>query len=152
MDSPNSGLFINAVLFFLGRLSRKEQKSKSCLLWHLESTCLLSPVDSTISDQDVLQQYSASSQKRPRSDQQLDKPVLTRQSWPRNRFATLLQRRTQEDEENGQATFSRWHHRDSSSANHHLLLRLILWVPFGPRVCGSFGLTLCDCMYSEHQL
>ncbi|XP_041803727.1 exonuclease 1 [Chelmon rostratus] len=70
--------------------------------------------DSTISDQDVLQQYSASSQKRPRSDQQLDKPVLTTQSWPRNRFATLLQRRTQEDEENGQATFSRFFSGSSS--------------------------------------
>ncbi|KAM9345078.1 exonuclease 1 [Symphorus nematophorus] len=64
--------------------------------------------DSSMSDQDVLQQYSASSQKRPRSDQQPDKLTLTRQPQPRNRFATLLQRRNQEAEEDGQATRSRF--------------------------------------------
>uniref|UniRef100_A0A8C4F4I1 Exonuclease 1 n=1 Tax=Dicentrarchus labrax TaxID=13489 RepID=A0A8C4F4I1_DICLA len=64
--------------------------------------------DSSISDQDVLQQYSSSSQKRVRSDQQPDKATLTRQPCSRNRFATLLQRRNQEAEEDGQATCSRF--------------------------------------------
>uniref|UniRef100_A0A4W6E6Q1 Exonuclease 1 n=1 Tax=Lates calcarifer TaxID=8187 RepID=A0A4W6E6Q1_LATCA len=62
--------------------------------------------DSSISDQDMLQQYSSSGQKRSRSDQQPEKPTLTCQSRPRNRFATLLQRRNQEAEEDGQATCS----------------------------------------------
>ncbi|XP_035519762.1 exonuclease 1-like [Morone saxatilis] len=64
--------------------------------------------DSSISDQDVLQQYLASTQKRVRSDQQPDKATLTRQPCSRNRFATLLQRRNQEAEEDGQATCSRF--------------------------------------------
>ncbi|XP_056251718.1 exonuclease 1 [Seriola aureovittata] len=66
------------------------------------------PRDSNISDQDMLQQYSSSSQKRSRSDQQPDKTTLTCPSRPRNRFATLLQRRNQEAEGDGQATRSRF--------------------------------------------
>ena len=80
------------------------------LLCHLDCTCLSPSIDSSISDQDVLQQYSSSSQKRSRSDQHPDKPTLPTQPRPRNRFATLLQRRNQEAEEDGQATCSRWHH------------------------------------------
>ncbi|XP_047458173.1 exonuclease 1 [Mugil cephalus] len=64
--------------------------------------------DSSISDQDVLHQYSSTSPKRSRSDQQLDKPSLTSQPRQRNRFATLLQRRNQDTEEDGQATRSRF--------------------------------------------
>ncbi|GLD72601.1 exonuclease 1, partial [Lates japonicus] len=73
--------------------------------------------DSSISDQDMLQQYSSSSQKRSRSDQQPEKPTLTCQSRPRNRFATLLQRRNQEPEEDGQATCSRFFSSSSSAAS-----------------------------------
>uniref|UniRef100_A0A3Q3NDR0 Exonuclease 1 n=1 Tax=Labrus bergylta TaxID=56723 RepID=A0A3Q3NDR0_9LABR len=63
--------------------------------------------DSGISDQDVLQQYSAFSPKRSRSEKQPDKPTSTSQPRPRNRFATLLQRRNQETEEDGDGTCSR---------------------------------------------
>ncbi|XP_071337657.1 exonuclease 1 [Trachinotus anak] len=72
------------------------------------------PRDSSISDQDMLQQYS-SSQKRSRSDQQPEKPTLTCPSLPRNRFATLLQRRNQEAEGDGQATRSRFFSSSSLS-------------------------------------
>lgn len=104
----------------------EHKKVKKRLLWHLVCICLLSPIDSSMSDQDVLQQYSASSQKRPRSEQQPDEPTLTSQPRPRNRFATLLQRRNQEAEEDGQATCSRWPHRDSTSSNDYLLITLII--------------------------
>nr|XP_020455527.1 exonuclease 1 [Monopterus albus] len=70
--------------------------------------------DSSISDQDVLQQYSATSQKRSRPEQQLDKLMLTSQRRPHNCFATLLQRRNREVEENSWATCSRFF-GDSSS-------------------------------------
>ncbi|XP_053292501.1 exonuclease 1 isoform X1 [Pleuronectes platessa] len=73
--------------------------------------------DSGVSDQDVLQQYSSSSQKRSKTDQQPDKPKLTSQSRPRNRFATLLQRRNQEAEEDGQATCSRFFSSPSSTVS-----------------------------------
>ncbi|XP_038593874.1 LOW QUALITY PROTEIN: exonuclease 1-like [Micropterus salmoides] len=73
--------------------------------------------DSTISDQDVLQQYSPSSQKRSRTDRQPDKPTLTSQPRPRNCFATLLQRRNQEAEEDGQATCSRFFSSSGSAAS-----------------------------------
>ncbi|XP_068597714.1 exonuclease 1 [Brachionichthys hirsutus] len=66
--------------------------------------------DSCASDQDVLQQYSAVTQKRSRSEQQPDKPALTR---PRNRFATLLQRRNQEAAGEEQETCSRFFSRRS---------------------------------------
>ncbi|KAF0027628.1 hypothetical protein F2P81_020369 [Scophthalmus maximus] len=75
--------------------------------------------DSGVSDQDVLQQYSSSSssspsQKRSKTDQQ---PKLSCHSRPRNRFATLLQRRNQEAEEEGQATRSRFFSSSTSSAS-----------------------------------
>ncbi|XP_044070961.1 exonuclease 1 [Siniperca chuatsi] len=73
--------------------------------------------DAAISDQDVLQQYTPSSQKRSRSDQQPGKPTLTSQPRPRNCFATLLQRRNQEAEEDGQATCSRFFSSSSSAAS-----------------------------------
>ncbi|XP_068574550.1 exonuclease 1 [Cebidichthys violaceus] len=71
--------------------------------------------DSRVSDQDVLQQYSSSSHKRSRSDQHPDKPTLTSPPRPRNRFATLLQRRNQEAEEDGPATCSRFFSGSSSA-------------------------------------
>ncbi|XP_056291773.1 exonuclease 1 [Pseudoliparis swirei] len=64
--------------------------------------------DPSVSDQDVLQQYSPSSHKRSRSDQNPEKPTLTGPPRPRNRFATLLQRRNQEAEEDSQDTRSRF--------------------------------------------
>ncbi|CAK6973679.1 exonuclease 1 [Scomber scombrus] len=73
--------------------------------------------DSSISDVDVLQQYSSSSQKRSRSDQQQDKLTPVSQPRPRNRFATLLQRRNQEAEEDGQATCSRFFSSSSSASS-----------------------------------
>lgn len=71
--------------------------------------------DSSISDQDMLQQYSSSGQKRCRSDTQTsDAPLpktpspASRRPRPIGRFATLLQRRNQEAEEDAQATHSRF--------------------------------------------
>lgn len=64
--------------------------------------------DSGVSDQDVLQQYSAFSPKRSRSDQEPDKPTSATRPRPRNRFATLLQRRNQEADEEGEGTRSRF--------------------------------------------
>nr|XP_015799518.2 LOW QUALITY PROTEIN: exonuclease 1 [Nothobranchius furzeri] len=65
--------------------------------------------DSCLSDQEVLQQYSTSELKRSRPDQQPDRSSSSAQTRPRNRFATLLQRRNQEVEEHGgQATRSRF--------------------------------------------
>ncbi|CAL8298138.1 unnamed protein product [Merluccius merluccius] len=68
--------------------------------------------DSVVSDQDVLQLYSGSSTlKRARSEE--EKPSSDRGSSsvaprPRNRFATLLQRRNQGGEGDGQVTRSRF--------------------------------------------
>ncbi|XP_041644830.1 exonuclease 1 [Cheilinus undulatus] len=74
--------------------------------------------DSGISDQDVLQQYSICSPKRSRSDKQPDKPTLTSpQPRPRNRFATLLQRRNQEAEEDGEGRFSRFFSSSTTAAS-----------------------------------
>nr|XP_046257985.1 exonuclease 1 isoform X2 [Scatophagus argus] len=73
--------------------------------------------DCSISDQGVMQQYSAFSQKRSRSDQQPDKQTLTRQLQPRNPFATLLQRRNQEAVGDSQATCSRFFSSCSSVDN-----------------------------------
>ncbi|XP_068183929.1 exonuclease 1 [Antennarius striatus] len=70
--------------------------------------------DSCMSDQDLLQQYSTSTQKRSRSDQRPDKPSLTR---TRNRFATLLQRRNQEAEAEEQETCSRFFSSCSSATS-----------------------------------
>ncbi|XP_034538502.1 exonuclease 1 [Notolabrus celidotus] len=72
--------------------------------------------DSGVSDQDVLQQYSAFSPKRSRSDQQPDKPTSTNQPRPRNRFATLLQRRNQEAEEDSEGTRSRFFSSSNAAA------------------------------------
>ncbi|XP_034408456.1 exonuclease 1 [Cyclopterus lumpus] len=71
--------------------------------------------DPSVSDQDVLQQYSSSSHKRSRSDQHSVEPTLTSPPRPRNRFATLLQRRNQEAEEDSQATCSRFFSSSSLS-------------------------------------
>uniref|UniRef100_A0A8D0D6I5 Exonuclease 1 n=1 Tax=Sander lucioperca TaxID=283035 RepID=A0A8D0D6I5_SANLU len=73
--------------------------------------------DCSVSDQDVLQQYLCSSQKRSRSDQHPDKPTLPSQPRPRNRFATLLQRRNQGAEEDGQATCSRFFSSSSPASS-----------------------------------
>ncbi|KAM4614960.1 exonuclease 1 [Polymixia lowei] len=72
--------------------------------------------DSSVSDQEVLQQYSTSSQKRARSEEQsapTDTPSPARpsragQPRPRNRFATLLQRRNQDAEADDLGTRSRF--------------------------------------------
>ncbi|TDH01001.1 hypothetical protein EPR50_G00175600 [Perca flavescens] len=73
--------------------------------------------DCSVSDQDVLQQYLCSSQKRSRSDQHPDKPTLPSQPRLHNRFATLLQRRNQGAEEDGQATCSRFFSSSSPAAS-----------------------------------
>lgn len=78
--------------------------------------CLVCPIESVLADQDLLLQYSCSSEKRLRSDQQPAKPAFTRR--PPNRFSTLLQRRNQEAEEDGKDTCSRWCHRDSNFDTH----------------------------------
>uniref|UniRef100_A0A3B5B8F8 Exonuclease 1 n=1 Tax=Stegastes partitus TaxID=144197 RepID=A0A3B5B8F8_9TELE len=73
--------------------------------------------DSSMSDQDVLQQYSCSSQKRCKTNQQADEPALTSPPRPRNRFATLLQKRNQEAQEDGQPTRSRFFSSSNSEAS-----------------------------------
>ncbi|XP_059215191.1 exonuclease 1 isoform X2 [Centropristis striata] len=73
--------------------------------------------DDGASDQDMLQQYSSSSQKRSASDQHSDKPILSSESRPRNPFATLLQKRNQETEEDSQATCSRFFSSSISAAS-----------------------------------
>ncbi|KAM6916263.1 exonuclease 1 [Xenentodon cancila] len=72
--------------------------------------------DSCISDEDVLQQYSTSEQKRSRPGHQADKPTLSSQHRPRNRFATLLQRRNQEPEDGGRSIHSRFFSSSRSAA------------------------------------
>uniref|UniRef100_A0A3Q1HJI4 Exonuclease 1 n=1 Tax=Anabas testudineus TaxID=64144 RepID=A0A3Q1HJI4_ANATE len=74
--------------------------------------------ESSISDQDVLQQYSTSSHKRSRSEQLAEKLNISNAPRPRNCFATLFQRRNQEAEEDGQATCSRFFSSSSSSVSH----------------------------------
>ncbi|KAK2922298.1 exonuclease 1 isoform X1 [Channa argus] len=73
--------------------------------------------DSSVSEQDMLQQYCTSTQKRSRSEQQADKLTSTSHSRPRNRFANLLQRRNQEAEEDNQGTCSRFFSSSSSAAS-----------------------------------
>ncbi|XP_037543965.1 exonuclease 1 [Nematolebias whitei] len=71
--------------------------------------------DSCLSDQEVLQLYSSPGQKRSKSEQQPHKTPLRPQPRPRNRFATLLQRRNQEtEEEAGHLTRSRFFSGSSS--------------------------------------
>ncbi|KAK2832666.1 hypothetical protein Q5P01_016555 [Channa striata] len=72
--------------------------------------------DSSISEQDMLQHYCTFTQKRSRIEQQSDKLPSTGHPRPRNRFATLLQRRNQEAEEDRQDTCSRFF---SSVANRN---------------------------------
>ncbi|KAL0964402.1 hypothetical protein UPYG_G00323340 [Umbra pygmaea] len=80
--------------------------------------------DSSVSDQDVLQQYA--NQKRSRGeevpesrptslDPQPSSPATRTPHRPRNRFATLLQRRNQGEGEDGQSTRSRFFCSGSSS-------------------------------------
>uniref|UniRef100_A0A3B4F1P6 Exonuclease 1 n=1 Tax=Pundamilia nyererei TaxID=303518 RepID=A0A3B4F1P6_9CICH len=76
--------------------------------------------DSSISDQDVLQEYSSSSPKRSRSDQPADKPTVTSLPRSRNIFATVLQRRNQEAEEDGQVTRSRFFSSSSSAPSRSI--------------------------------
>lgn len=90
-----------------------EIKGKIKLWWvaqyDKEKVCvfIFPHIESSISDQNVLQQYSTSSQKRFRSERLPEKLTATSEPRPRNRFATLLQRRNQEAEQDGQATHSR---------------------------------------------
>lgn len=76
--------------------------------------------DSSITDQDVLQEYSSSSPKRSRSDQPADKPTVTSLPRSRNIFATVLQRRNQEAEEDGQVTRSRFFSSSSSAPSRSI--------------------------------
>ncbi|KAM3606127.1 uncharacterized protein V6R79_011156 [Siganus canaliculatus] len=69
-----------------------------------------------LSDQDVLQQYSTSSLKRSKATEQPHRVTETRQSLPRNRFSTLLQRRNQEAE-GSQTTCSRFFSRSTSATS-----------------------------------
>ncbi|XP_019737800.1 exonuclease 1 isoform X1 [Hippocampus comes] len=73
--------------------------------------------DRSLSDQDVLQQYS-SVVKRSKSDQQPEtqKLIPIGQPRPRNRFATLLQRRNQDVDDEDQAMSSRFFSNSSSAA------------------------------------
>ncbi|KAI3363361.1 hypothetical protein L3Q82_011570, partial [Scortum barcoo] len=73
--------------------------------------------DCSMSDQDVLQQYSPSRQKRSKSHQQPDNPTTICKPRSRNQFATLLQRRNQEAEEDSPATCSRFFSSSSSAAS-----------------------------------
>ncbi|XP_055758216.1 exonuclease 1 isoform X1 [Salvelinus fontinalis] len=86
--------------------------------------------DSGVSDQDVLQQYSPSGQKRSRGEEDpgpteshhistCPRPSATAAAThprPRNRFATLLQRRNQEGGGDGQGMQSRFFCSGSSSS------------------------------------
>ncbi|XP_040035127.2 exonuclease 1 [Gasterosteus aculeatus] len=72
--------------------------------------------DSSVSDQDVLQQYSSSGHKRSKSDQHPDTPTLTSPPRPRNCFSTLLQRRNQHAEEDS-LTRSRFFSSSTSAAS-----------------------------------
>lgn len=80
--------------------------------------------DSPLSDQDMLLQYSCTDQKRPRSDPPSSsssrpcpsKSLSDAPLRPRNRFATLLQRRNQDREEGG-ATCSRFFSSSSSTSD-----------------------------------
>uniref|UniRef100_A0A3Q1ETY9 Exonuclease 1 n=1 Tax=Acanthochromis polyacanthus TaxID=80966 RepID=A0A3Q1ETY9_9TELE len=73
--------------------------------------------DSSLSDQDVLHQYSCSSPKRSKSDQPKDENTLTVQPRPRNRFATVLQKRNEEAQGDSQPTRSRFFSSSSSAVS-----------------------------------
>uniref|UniRef100_A0A8C6UG78 Exonuclease 1 n=1 Tax=Neogobius melanostomus TaxID=47308 RepID=A0A8C6UG78_9GOBI len=69
--------------------------------------------DSPLSDQNMFLQYSTSEQKRPRPDPPPSASVRPRS--PRNRFATLLQRRNEDGRAQGAATCSRFFSSSSSA-------------------------------------
>ncbi|XP_061646665.1 exonuclease 1 isoform X2 [Phyllopteryx taeniolatus] len=73
--------------------------------------------DISLSDQDVLQQYF--NVKRSKSDQQPETLMLIPVNQPRsrNRFATLLQRRNWDVDDEGQAISSRFFRNSSSAAS-----------------------------------
>ncbi|XP_061913743.1 exonuclease 1 isoform X2 [Entelurus aequoreus] len=74
-------------------------------------------LDISLSDQDVLQQYSSSSMKRAKTEQQQpDDLTQNGQPRPRNRFATVLQMRNQDADENGPAISSRFFSNSSPAA------------------------------------
>uniref|UniRef100_A0A3P8S179 Exonuclease 1 n=1 Tax=Amphiprion percula TaxID=161767 RepID=A0A3P8S179_AMPPE len=73
--------------------------------------------DSSLSDQDVLHQYSCSSQKRSKSNQQADEKTLTVQPRPRNRFATVLQKRNEKTQGDSQPTRSRFFSSSNSAVS-----------------------------------
>ncbi|XP_061767086.1 exonuclease 1 isoform X2 [Nerophis ophidion] len=70
-------------------------------------------LDISLTDHDVLQQYS-SSVKRAKTEQQ--QPDNLRQPRPRNRFATVLQMRNQDADENGPVISSRFFSNSSPAA------------------------------------
>ncbi|XP_057704538.1 exonuclease 1 isoform X2 [Corythoichthys intestinalis] len=72
--------------------------------------------DSSLSDQDVLQQYSCGV-KRSKSDPEPETSIPIGQQRPRNRFATLLQRRNQDIQDQGQVISSRFFSNSSSTAS-----------------------------------
>lgn len=66
------------------------------------------PADCDVPDQEVLDQYSTSVQKKSKPEPKPDRPAVTSKPRITNRFATLLQRRNRdEEEEDSQATHSR---------------------------------------------
>ncbi|KAF7667849.1 hypothetical protein LDENG_00040920 [Lucifuga dentata] len=74
--------------------------------------------DSSTSDQEVLQQYSSSIQKRSRPEEQSDRPTFTAKPRPLNCFATRLQRRNRDaEEDDDQATRSRFFSTSCSPAS-----------------------------------
>ncbi|XP_054653705.1 exonuclease 1 isoform X2 [Dunckerocampus dactyliophorus] len=75
--------------------------------------------DTRLSDEDVLQQYSDSGKRWKSEQQQPHRSMLkpTSQPRPRNRFATVLQMRNQDADENGPATSSRFFSNSCSAAS-----------------------------------
>ncbi|XP_024153220.1 exonuclease 1 [Oryzias melastigma] len=64
--------------------------------------------DCDVPDQEVLDQYSTSVQKKSKPEPKPDRPAVTSKPRITNRFATLLQRRNRDEEEDSQATHSRF--------------------------------------------
>ncbi|XP_061141185.1 exonuclease 1 isoform X1 [Syngnathus typhle] len=77
------------------------------------------PQDSSLSDQDVLRQYSSAA-KRYKSDTQPEtvKSTAVARPRPRNRFATVLQRRNQDDQDQDQVVRSRFFSSSSPAASN----------------------------------
>ncbi|XP_054885662.1 exonuclease 1 [Poeciliopsis prolifica] len=87
-------------------------------LQHREQALKRLREDSCVSDQEVFQQYSSSGLKRSKLEQRQDKPTSSSQPRTRNcfAFATLLQRRNHESQDDGrQATHSRFFSKSSST-------------------------------------